>query len=227
METKLERALRQHYLFAALDDAQWRQLVPHLHLRLLAMGEGLFAQNDAAVAFFVVLDGTVKLYRLSGNGQEKVMRLVYSGQSFAESILFTDPPRYPVYAQALAAAQVVTIARGAYLDLLRVSFDTCRAVMAQMTRRIYSHWDEIEALSLGDSHQRVAQYLLSLIPQAGTTAGKLQLPARKSVIAARLGLAPETLSRMLHTFSVRGLIKVHAATVTILDLKGLQAAASN
>ena len=111
--------------------------------------------------------------------------------------------------------------------MLRESFDTCRAVMAQMTRRIYAHWDEIEALSLSDSQQRVAHYLLSLVPQDQAGPVSVRLPARKNVIAAQLGLMPETLSRMLRAFSERGLLEVHATAITISDLKGLRAAAAS
>ncbi|MGH8505430.1 MAG: Crp/Fnr family transcriptional regulator [Stenotrophobium sp.] len=223
----VESVLRQHYLFAAFDDAQWRLLKSHLRVRDLATGERLFSQNDAADTFFVVLDGAVKLYRLSSSGQEKIMRLVNRGQSFAESILFADTPLYPVHAQALSASKLVAIAREPYLDLLRESFATCRAVMAQMTRRIYAHWDEIEALSLSDSQQRVAHYLLSLVPPDWTAPVNLKLPARKNVIAAQLGLMPETLSRALRAFSEHGLLEMHAAAITISDIKGLQAAASS
>ncbi|HWU67784.1 MAG TPA: Crp/Fnr family transcriptional regulator [Stenotrophobium sp.] len=223
----VESVLRQHYLFAAFDDARWRPLKAHLRVRDLATGERLFSQNDAADMFFVVLSGAIKLYRLSSGGQEKIMRLVNRGQSFAESILFADEPVYPVHAQALSASQLVAIAREPYLDLLRESFDTCRAVMAQMTRRIYAHWDEIEALSLSDSQQRVAHYLLSLVPQDQAGPVSVRLPARKNVIAAQLGLMPETLSRMLRAFSERGLLEVHATAITISDLKGLRAAAAS
>ena len=129
-----DQALRRHYLLAAVDDAQWRGLSPHLHARRLKAGELLLSQGDHADVFYIVVRGTMKLFRVSPQGGEKIMRLVRGGQSFAESVLFTEPPRYPVHAQAVETCELVAIEREAYLAILRESFDTCRAVMARMLR---------------------------------------------------------------------------------------------
>ncbi|MGH8211599.1 MAG: Crp/Fnr family transcriptional regulator [Rhodanobacteraceae bacterium] len=210
-----ERALRKHYLLAAVDDAQWRALSPHLHARHLKAGQRLFSQGDRADVFYIVQDGTMKLFRVSPQGGEKIMRLVRAGQSFAESVLFTEPPRYPVQAQAMEASELVAVEREAYLGILRQSFDTCRAVMAQMTQRIHAHWNEIEALSLHGAVPRLARYLLDQYAQQDSARITLTFP--KSQIAAQLGLAPETLSRGLRMLIRRGAIAVHGSAVRILD----------
>jgi len=210
-----DEALRKHYLLAAINDAQWRALAPHLHHRQLAAGQALFSQGDRAEAFFIVRSGAMKLFRVSPQGTEKIMRLVRGGQSFAESVLFSDPPRYPVHAQAAEDSDLLAIEREAYLRLLRESFDTCRAVMAQMTQRIYAHWNEIEALSLHGAMPRVAHYLLEQLASQGSPT--LRLPLPKVQIAAQLGLAPETLSRALRKLTEGGAISVRGATVLVRD----------
>jgi CRP-like cAMP-binding protein len=212
-------ALRAHYLLAAINDAQWHALSPYLHPRHLPAGQSLFSQGDRADAFYIVVNGAMKLFRVSPQGAEKIMRLVRGGQSFAESILFSDPPRYPVHAQAAENSELVAVEREAYLRILRESFETCRAVMAQMTQRIQAHWNEIEALSLHGAVPRVARYLLEQRALQGSP--QLRLPATKSQIAAQLGLAPETLSRGLRTLSERGAISVRGALVQVRDEKTL------
>lgn len=216
-------SVRGHYLFAGLDDEQWRTLMPHLHQRKLRAGKRLFAQGDRAEHFFVVRKGAMKLFRLSPQGAEKVMRLVHDGGSFAEGVLFADPPRYPVHAQALEDTGLLAIEREAYLALLRVSFDACRAVMAQMAQRICVHWDEIESLSLHGSAQRVARYLLTQLP--APTSKTVRLPAPKAQIAAQLGLAPETFSRALRTLRQRGQIDVQGARIRVRKPEGLRESA--
>lgn len=214
-----EQALRKHYLLAAVDDAQWRALSPHLHSRRLKTGQRLFSQGDRADVFYIVRHGTMKLFRVSPQGGEKIMRLVRAGQSFAESVLFTEPPRYPVHAQAVEAGELVAVEREAYLGILRESFDTCRAVMAQMTQRIHAHWNEIEALSLHGAVPRLARYLLDQYAQQDSA--RIILPFPKSQIAAQLGLAPETLSRGLRALSRRGAIRVRGARIDVLDAERL------
>lgn len=209
------QALRKHYLLAAIHDTQWRALSPYLHRRRLGAGQILFSQGDHADAFYIVAGGAMKLFRVSSQGTEKIMRLVRSGQSFAESVLFSDPPRYPVHAHAAEDSELVAVEREAYLRILRDSFETCRAVMAQMTQRIHAHWNEIESLSLHGAVPRVARYLLEQLALQGGT--QLRLPAAKSQIAAQLGLAPETLSRALRTLSENGAISVRGAVVQVRD----------
>jgi CRP-like cAMP-binding protein len=220
-----DQALRRHYLLAAVDDAQWRRLSPHLHARRLKAGELLLSQGDQADVFYIVMRGTMKLFRVSPQGGEKIMRLVRGGQSFAESVLFTEPPRYPVHAQAVEDTELMAVEREAYLRILRESFDTCRAVMAQMTQRIHAHWNEIEALSLHGAVPRVARYLAEQLDAQGGP--DVRLPAAKAQIAAQLGLAPETLSRALRALSSRGAIVVRGALVQVREEESLREAVQN
>lgn len=221
-DDKSAPALRRHYLFAALSEPQFDALAPHMHVRPFSAGQMLFAQGDAAQAFFLAQRGTIKLYRISAEGQEKIMRMLRAGQSFAESIMFMHEPRYPVYAQGVEDGELLAIESAAYLDMLRESFDTCRTVMAQMTQRIQAHWDEIEALTLQNSRYRVVHYLLGLLAPGDAGSATVTLPARKSLIAAQLAITPETLSRILHTLSEEGSIEVQDYTVRIGDIGALR-----
>lgn len=218
----LARELRHHYLFAALSDAQRTRIQAHVHIRVFKTGDLLFSRNDPAQMFFVLQSGAVKLYRISTDGQEKIMRLIRPGQSFAESIMFMDEPRYPVHGSGIENGTLLGIERGAFLDILRESFDTARAVMAKMAQRIQTHWDEIEALTLQNSRYRVVHYLLTLAPESRSGAVSITLPARKLLIAAQLAITPETFSRVLRALSDEGLVEVHEEVVHIPDIAALR-----
>lgn len=218
----LARDLRHHYLFSALDESQHVRVLEHAHPRNFAAGELLFSQGDTAHHLFLLQSGTVKLYRISPEGQEKIMRLIRPGQSFAESVMFMDKPHYPVHGTGIEPGILIAIERGTFLTILQESFDTCRAVMAQMTQRIQAHWDEIEALTLQNSRYRVVHYLLGLISMSAHGATSIMLPARKIVISAQLAITPETFSRVLRALSDEGLINVHDETVHIFDVDKLR-----
>lgn len=225
MEAKREGPvdeLRRHYLFASLTDAQWARIVPHTHVRAFAAGQHLFSQGDTAREFFLLREGTVKLYRVSAEGQEKIMRLIRPGMTWAESVMFMDVPRYPVHAQGVESGVLVAIESAAYLDILRESFDACRTVLARMTERIHAHWDEIEALTLQNSRYRVVSYLLGLVPEGASGAARVTLPARKALIAAQLAATPETLSRTLHALASEGLIEIRDYDVFMPDVAALR-----
>ncbi|MHB8415469.1 MAG: Crp/Fnr family transcriptional regulator [Acidiferrobacteraceae bacterium] len=215
----LADVLRRHFLFGALDEPQRARILAHVHRRQFDCGEHLFMQDSEARVFFLLLSGAIKLYRVSADGQEKIMRFIRPGQSFAEGVMFMDKPRYPVHGQAIEPGVLASIESAAFLDVLRASFDTCRAVMAQMTQRIQDHWDEIEALTLQNSRYRMVHYLLELVPEGQRGRGRVsvELPTYKATIAAQLAMTPETFSRELRALSDAHLIKVHGRTVDIVD----------
>ena len=221
-DSALARELRHHYLFCALTDAQQERLLATATAKRLAAGEPLFSHGDAAAQFFLLRSGCVKLFRLSSEGDEKIMRLIRPGQTFAESILFMDAPRYPVGAQAVEAAELFAFDRDTFLGILQESFATCRAVMAQMTRRIQAHWDEIETLALQNSRYRIVHYLLGLVPSDTRGRVSVTLPTRKVVIAAHVAVTPETLSRTLRSLTDEGLIELAGDEVTVTDVDRLR-----
>ncbi|MHB8424624.1 MAG: Crp/Fnr family transcriptional regulator [Gammaproteobacteria bacterium] len=218
----LAHELRHHYLFAALDATQRARLLRHIHNRPFAPGELLFNQGDAAQAFFLLQSGAVKLYRMSAEGHEKVMRLIRPGQSFAESVMFMNEPRYPVHGQGIEGGSLVSIECEAFLAILRESFATCRAVMARMTQRIQAHWDEIELLTLQNSRYRVIHYLLGLVPDGQHGRVNVILPTRKGLIAAQLAITPETFSRVLRALTDEELIEVQDEVVDVYDTEVLR-----
>lgn len=220
--TGLAHDLRHHYLFSALTDAERARLLANAQTRRFAAGEHLFSHGDAALHFFLLRSGSVKLYRLSPEGDEKIMRLIRPTETFAESILFMEVPRYPVHGEGVEAGELLALDRDTFLAILQESFPTCRAVMAQMTLRIQSHWDEIETLALQNSRYRVVHYLLGLLPAAASGRVAVTLPARKVLIAAHLAVTPETLSRTLRALSDEGLIQVADDVVTIFDAERLR-----
>ncbi|MHB1529814.1 MAG: Crp/Fnr family transcriptional regulator [Acidiferrobacteraceae bacterium] len=213
----LADVLCRHFLFSALDELQRARILAHVHRRQFDCGEHLFMQDSEARVFFLLLSGAIKLYRVSADGQEKIMRFIRPGQSFAEGVMFMDKPRYPVHGQAIEPGALASIESAAFLDVLRASFDTCRAVMAQMTRRIQDHWDEIEALTLQNSHYRMVHYLLGLVPEGRRGRVRVEFPTYKATIAAQLAMTPETFSRELRALSDAHLIEVHGRTVDIVD----------
>lgn len=221
-DSALTRELRHHYLFAALTDDQHGKLLASAEQHRFAAGEHLFGHGDAATRFFLLRSGCVKLFRLAPEGDEKIMRLIRPPQTFAESVLFMDTPRYPVHGEGVEAGELIAFDRDTFLGILRESFATCRAVMAQMSLRIQAHWDEIETLALQNSRYRVVHYLLGLLPAAAQGRVAVTLPARKMVIAAHVAVTPETLSRTLRTLSDERLIEVAGDEVTILDVDSLR-----
>jgi CRP-like cAMP-binding protein len=213
--------LRRVYLLSQLDDEQLGQVVSTMQVHLLEKGQRLFDQGQSATRFFLLRQGQIKLYRLSPDGQEKIIEVMRPGQTFAEAVMFMENRVYPVHAETLDPAEVVSFDNGTFLQVLRESVDTCFRLMATMSMRLHAQVTEIENLCLHNATFRLVSYLLQELP-AGAEETEVQLSTPKAVIAARLAIQPETFSRILARLRDQGLIEVHGADIVLKDIPGLR-----
>ena len=106
---ELIAALKQSHLFSSLTDLQLERVCRHARIVRLNEGQLLFAQGEDVDCFYLVLSGRIKLFRVSVEGQEKIIEIVPQGGVFAEALMFMDQPNYPVSAAALLATVVAGI----------------------------------------------------------------------------------------------------------------------
>ena len=214
--------LRRGPLLRPLDREQLERIARHALRLLLRDDEALFQQGDKAERFYLVLKGQIKLYRLSPDGNEKVIEIVTPGNTFAEALMFLNRPHYPVGATAIGHAELISIDAADFVSMLRESVETCFLIMGDMSRRLRGLIGEIDNLSLHSAGCRVADYLLRRAEQEGDV---FDLGVPKLVIASRLTVKPETFSRIIRELSNRNLIRVQARRIEVLDRAALSAAA--
>ncbi len=219
----LETDLKQNFMFARLSDEQIDRVAKHAVRIHLDEGEMLFQQNDRADRFYMMLRGQIKLFRLGPNGNEKVIEIVTPCSTFAEALMFLDRPTFPVGAQALQAAEVISVDANDFARMLRESIDTCFMLMGDMSQRLRGLIQEIDDLSLNSATCRVAAYLITKSTPS-SSAFNLEIP--KQTLASRLSVKPETFSRIIRNLSDQGILKVHGSRVDISDRERLEEVAN-
>ncbi|NTV09970.1 MAG: Crp/Fnr family transcriptional regulator [Zoogloea sp.] len=217
--------LQRLSLFSQLAPEHIAQLVAATRERHLHRGELLFQRGDVPRGFHCVVSGQIKLGVSSAHGQEKVVELIGPGQSFGEAVMFLER-NYPVFAEAVSDTLVLHIARSAVFELLEHDASFSRHMLAGLSIRLHGLIQDVESYSLRSSLQRVIGYLLQAAETAPPDAdGKctIELSSTKQLIASRLNLTPETLSRALGELSAAGLIVVHGRHITLHQLARLAA----
>ncbi len=214
--------LHRSPLFRALEPDQFNALVDTAHLYTLNEGEMLFRQGDPLNEVFVNIKGFMKLFRLTPNGDEKVVDIIAPGSSFAEAVLFMGGQQYPVHAVALKPAVVVGIHAAQYEQMLRSSIDLCFGMMGLMSRRMHWLLNEVDRLTLHNATFRLVIWLLEM--RCGDPAcSRIMLDVPKHVVASRLSIKPETFSRILKRLTSQELIAVNDQHITLLDVATLEA----
>lgn len=187
----------------------------------LEKGDILFHAGENPSGFYVVAFGQIKLVVTSPLGGEKVVEIVGQRQSFGEAVMFLQRP-YPVTAIALTDALLLKISQHHVDQLLATDPSFAKRMLAGLSFRLRSLVQDVESYSMRSSAQRVIGYLLQHCPEDGDDALEIDLPTSKLVIASRLNLTPETLSRVFHELMRNKLINVHGRSIQIPSLQQLR-----
>ena len=222
-QSSLYDSVRSHYLFAGLDEQNFEHLAADMKVKDLDQGQVLFHRGDPADSFFYVDTGLIELSLISATGDKKTLEVVSPGRTFGEAVTFMREIKFPVTAEALQASQLCEIPNRAYLDMLRTNRDACMRLLADLSRHLHARVREIESLSVQNARYRLASYIMDHIvdSQDGDQAtARLELP--RHVIASRLSIKPETLSRLLRSLVDEGILSIEDRVVFIHSLERLR-----
>ncbi len=213
-------------LFGEVEPAQVLAIARHSWVLLARRGDLLARRGERLPGLFVVAYGLAKLALRGAENGERVLRLVSAGQTFGEATALLDrTSRYDAF--ALVDAKLVVIPPVPLLALIDREPRFGRAVARMLAERNFELLDEVEAVTLQCSAQRLACYLGSLAARAALDGRRaVQLPVSKTLVAARLGIKKETLSRLLRQLTRDGLIEVSRREIAILDAAALHRLAS-
>lgn len=210
-----------HPLLAHFSPAVQDQLLADAHYREYHAHAQILRQSDPAERFFMVLEGRVKLYRISADGKEKVVEIIQPGHTFAEAVMFMRKSVYPVCAETLDAVKLVAFSNRLMLHHLQENPQTCLHLLGHLSIRLHQRLDELENLTLQNATQRLALYLAGQVKDHSQDSAAIDLMLPKGLIAARLSIKPETLSRAMANLRERGLIESKARHIRIPSLSRL------
>lgn len=214
--------LRSHHLFEPLDEAQLSELMSSSQLLSVDKGEPLFRQGEPADAFYFVIAGAVKIYRLTPDGQEKVFEVIGERQTFAEAMMLMDTPNYVACAEAVCPTQLYRLSNATYMRLLHSNSRLTFALLGKLCVRLHQRVNEIDTLSLKNATHRVVRYLLTQLMHLPAGETHFELPMAKQLIAGHLSIQPETFSRIIRRLIDENIITQDARQIAILDRQRLE-----
>lgn len=219
MDSKL--AIKMCPLFAGLTNRDLAALLKICRRSEIPKGTILFAEGEEARGFYVPVSGKVKIYKVTPEGKERVLRIAEPGRTFAEAAIF-DLGIYPANASTLERSELLFFPKQEVLNLLRSNVQLAINMIGGISRLLREFMDQMEDIAFRDVPARLARYLLDLSDRGGS---RVELPLSKSQLAVNLGTVSETLSRTLRKMVDDDLIRVQSRTIDILDVDRLTALA--
>jgi CRP-like cAMP-binding protein len=196
-------------------------LLPSTRMEDWEDGAILFMEKSPASDFFWLESGVVELVSSSADGKEKIVEIMQAGDLFAEGVAFMGG-RYPVTARCSGAVRILRIPFAPVITTLDANAQLMRRILAQLSMRLHFLVKELRQHSVQSADARVANYLLDLAQSEEARQGWVSLPAKKATVAARIGITPETLSRVLRRLREARVITIEGRNLHILDSNALQ-----
>lgn len=215
----LKQIIRKTSLFQNIDMDILEQLISQGHQKTYAKGRDLFVMGDQADAFFIILEGWVKLYRSTREGEEMIIHVFGPGEEFAEAAIFNDSRIYPANAQAIENVTVLEIPRSFFIQQIEEDSRFALRMLGAIAMRQHYLVQQLEQVTTRSAPQRIGAFLIRFCrrEKQATEGWLVDLPYDKSIISTRLNIKPETFSRALAKLEPYG-VKVNDGHIIIEDM---------
>lgn len=209
----LKTTISNTSLFGMLSDAQLDQIAAASSMTTVTADTNVINHGDAPSGVFWLLRGQVKIAVNVNNGNEKVIEILGKETCFGlgEMLLGQE---HLAFVKATTDSTVLHTDRETVLQVAEENPQFAREIMTCVGRQFCGLMRDIDGYSKS-AKQRLAAYLLR--QSRRETSADFQLVANKGLIASRLSLTRETLSRLFQDFSKAGLIAVSGRHIKILD----------
>ncbi len=211
------RALRRIPFFAAFSDESLALVVGAAIRRAYAPGETIILAGEPCQAAYFIVEGQVRVYRLSLAGREQVLARLGPGKSFNSVPLFQARRVNHATVQALDTVTLYAIPAGDLLHLVGQCPELALALLQDFSARLDHLTNLVEDLALRTVRARLARFLLEHIAAD-------QPPQRwtQEEIASHLGTVRDMVGRALRAFADAGLLRIERQRIVLLDRQGLE-----
>jgi CRP/FNR family cyclic AMP-dependent transcriptional regulator len=203
--------------FAHLDETALRAVAEGAISSRYGEGEIIFLEGDPCAGLCIIEEGRVKLFKVSQEGREQIVKLLGPGEFFNEVAVLDGGPN-PVSAMAALESTLRVIGRDTMLHLLARHPAIAVGVIENLAARARHLLSLVEDLSLRTVSSRLAKLLVT------EAAADDEAPRRmtQQEMAAQLGTVREMVSRALRSFEEEGLIRFDRHRIVVLDAEGLE-----
>lgn len=205
--------------FSRLSAAQIRDILDHASSKRYAAGTAIFEEGHDAERFFMLLDGHVRVVRMSDQGERVIALHIPSGELFGIAKAFVRDT-YP--ASAIAAADCVALSwpSSAWAGFCENYDGFATETYKTVGHRLDELSTQVLELATLKVEQRIAKALLRLIKQAGRrveTGIEVDFPITRQNLSEMTGTTLHTVSRMLSAWQRDGIVESQRKHITVRD----------
>jgi CRP-like cAMP-binding protein len=221
MQTHYPSVLRTLPLFAGLSEGERSRLVLGGKIRPFKNGEPIFHYGDPIAHFYIVCEGAVQLFRESADGHEMTSDVLIPGDIIGETDILQPRKGRPFNATAAKDSALMELPISWLRETARQNSMLALNLLAILSQRTHIASIEAEHKATMTAAQQVACFLERLCVLHNFDPRGFELPYSKTLIASRLGMELETLSRTLNKIRDHG-INVKGTHVAFESLDAME-----
>lgn len=190
--------------------------------RQFANKQIIYVENDEPNYLYYLNKGQVKTYKRAKDGRELSSTLYHDGDFFGYESLCSGT-NYSDNAATLADCELVLIAKSDFMDYLLNHQEIASAFIGMLSGSVRDKEDQMLKLAYFSVRKRVAEALIKVADKFGDgVSDTCTLKISRDDLAALVGTASETVSRMLADFKDEKLIEKNGNAINVLSIEGLR-----
>ncbi|MGI8774523.1 MAG: Crp/Fnr family transcriptional regulator [Actinomycetota bacterium] len=225
---KATQALAETSLFQGMDETALGELAERVTTRTYRKGQLIFYEGDPANSLFIVLEGLIKVFVTSEEGESLLLATLRPPDVFGELALLDGQPR-SASAEALRDTKLLELGRQPFLEVLSSNPGLTDGLLATIGGQMRRLTEQAADLVFLDLHGRVAKFLLSVSDERGLDVEggtELDLDLTQSELASLVGGSRQSVNQVLKSFERRNYLTIDRRKVIIKDRESLSRRAS-
>lgn len=214
-------------IFNHLDNDSMSKIATKANHKDLKRGEYLYQAMDEDDSIYIVHRGQVRIFHLSENGKEQLIRVLNPGDFTGEWTIFSTDEYHEHFAEATKNTSICAIRREDLQELIGEHPAISMKILEAMSERLHQSEKQTASVAIEQVTSRIIYYLEDLAGPDAKDEVTVELPMARKDVASYLGTTPETLSRKFKELEEKGLLnqlpkgKIHIPSVEELLFEAL------
>jgi CRP-like cAMP-binding protein len=220
----VEELLGGATIFRRLSLEDRRRLSAVTKAHSFAKSENIFSEGDPPRFLYTVLNGRVKVVKLTPSGQEAILEIFGPGDPLGAVAVY-EGKNYPASAIALESTTCLRIERDVFFTLLEQHPSLVRGVLSGLNLRLVELTKRVAELTGGRVENRLARLFLRLSEQFGRSerAGLfIPMPLQRQELADMTGTTVETCIRIMSRWAKEDVLRTEEDGFVLVNLEVLK-----